>query len=95
MVIDGAVGFTGGVGIADLWRGNAESPEHWRDNHYRVTGPVVAEMQAAFMDNWMQTTGEVLPVITTFRPWSRWALNLHRSAKAPGPAVPKTCNSCS
>ncbi len=68
MVIDGAVGFTGGVGIADLWRGNAESPNHWRDNHYRVTGPVVAELQAAFMDNWMQTTGEVLTGDSYFPP---------------------------
>jgi cardiolipin synthase len=60
MVIDGAVGFTGGVGIADLWRGDAQGPGHWRDNHYRVTGPVVAQLQAAFLDNWIQTTGEAL-----------------------------------
>lgn len=60
LVVDGAVGFTGGAGIADEWSGNADSPEHWRDNHYRVTGPVVAQLQAAFMDHWMQTTGEVL-----------------------------------
>ena len=40
--------------------GNAESPEHWRDSHYRIEGPAVAQMQAAFMDNWIKTTGEVL-----------------------------------
>ena len=60
LVVDGAIGFTGGVGIADEWRGDADSPEHWRDNHYRVQGPIVAQLQAVFMDNWMQTTGEVL-----------------------------------
>ena len=60
LVIDGEVGFTGGVGIADEWRGNAESPRHWRDNHYRIRGPVVGQLQAAFCDNWMQTTGRVL-----------------------------------
>lgn len=60
MVIDGKVGFTGGVGIADCWAGHADSPDHWRDMHYRVEGPVVAQLQAAFLDNWMQTTGEVL-----------------------------------
>lgn len=60
MVVDGKVGFTGGVGIADEWRGNADSPEHWRDNHYRVEGPIVAELEAVFADNWMTTTGEVL-----------------------------------
>ena len=60
LVIDGAVGFTGGVGIADQWDGNAASPEEWRDSHYRVEGPVVAQMQAAFLDNWMKTRATVL-----------------------------------
>jgi len=60
LVVDGVVGFTGGVGIADNWEGHAESPEHWRDSHYRIEGPAVAQMQAAFMDNWIKTTGKVL-----------------------------------
>ena len=60
LIIDGKVAFIGGAGIADLWTGNAESPEHWRDNHYRVTGPVVAQLQASFMSNWMKTRGSVL-----------------------------------
>ena len=53
LVVDGKIGFTGGVGIADLWLGNAQDPSHWRDSHYRLLGPAVAQMQAAFMDNWM------------------------------------------
>ncbi|MDP9003336.1 MAG: phospholipase D-like domain-containing protein, partial [Verrucomicrobiota bacterium] len=60
LVIDGKVGFVGGVGIADEWLGDGESPAHWRDNHYKVTGPVVAQLQAVFMDNWLKTKGEVL-----------------------------------
>ncbi|MCB1627199.1 MAG: cardiolipin synthase [Xanthomonadales bacterium] len=60
LVIDGRIGFTGGVGIADLWRGHAANPSQWRDLHFRVTGPVVAQMQAAFLDNWIRTTGQVL-----------------------------------
>ena len=60
LIVDGKVGFTGGVGIADLWSGHAQDPEHWRDMHFRVRGPVVAQMQAAFNDNWIKTTGEVL-----------------------------------
>ncbi len=60
LVVDGATGFTGGVGIADKWNGNAQSPEHWRDSHFRIEGPAVAQMQAAFMDNWMKARGEVL-----------------------------------
>ena len=60
LVVDGHVGFTGGVGIAPEWTGNAQDPEHWRDSHYRVEGPVVAQMQSVFMDNWIKASGEVL-----------------------------------
>ena len=60
LIIDGRIGFTGGVGIADNWTGNAQDPEHWRDNHYRLEGPAVAQMQAAFMDNWTKVSGSVL-----------------------------------
>src|SRR5262249_2694405 len=59
LVVDGRVGFTGGVGLAEEWSGNAEDPQHWRDTHYRVEGPVVSQMQAVFLDNWMKVTGEV------------------------------------
>ncbi len=60
LIVDGKVGFTGGVGIADKWRGNAQDPEHWRDTHFRVEGPVVGQMQAVFNDNWTKATGVVL-----------------------------------
>ncbi len=60
LVVDGRIGFTGGVGIADVWTGDAQDPEHWRDNHYRIEGPAVAQMQAAFIDNWTQVSGSVL-----------------------------------
>jgi cardiolipin synthase len=60
LIVDGTTGFTGGVGIADVWSGHAQDPEHWRDMHFKVTGPVVAQMQAAFLDNWIKTTGHVL-----------------------------------
>lgn len=60
LVIDGRIGFTGGVGIADQWQGDADSKEHWRDTHYRMEGPAVAQMQAAFTDNWIKTRGDVL-----------------------------------
>ncbi|MFL6529577.1 MAG: phospholipase D-like domain-containing protein [Chthoniobacterales bacterium] len=60
LIIDGKIGFIGGVGIADEWLGNGNSPDHWRDNHYRVTGPVVAQIQGAFMDNWLKAEGTVL-----------------------------------
>ena len=60
LVVDGRIGYTGGVGIADVWGGDAEDPDHWRDMHFRVTGPVVAQLQAAFNDNWIKTTGTLL-----------------------------------
>ena len=60
LVVDGRIGFTGGVGIADQWQGHADDPEHWRDSHFRVEGPAVAQLQAAYNDNWIKTTGEVL-----------------------------------
>ncbi len=68
LVIDGRIGFTGGVGIADQWEGEAQDPEHWRDMHFRIEGPVVAQMQAAFNDNWIKTTGEVLNGAEYFPP---------------------------
>ena len=60
LIVDGALGFTGGVGIADQWRGNAENEQQWRDTHFRVEGPVVGQMQAVFVDNWTKATGHVL-----------------------------------
>ncbi|TCG05756.1 cardiolipin synthase [Paraburkholderia steynii] len=60
LVIDGRIGFTGGVGIAQEWTGHAQDDMHWRDSHFRVTGPVVGHMQAVFMDNWIKATGNVL-----------------------------------
>ena len=60
LVVDGAVGFTGGVGIAPTWEGAAQDKDHWRDSHFRVAGPVVAQMQTTFMDNWIKVSGEVL-----------------------------------
>ena len=60
LVVDGRLGFTGGVGIGDEWTGDAQDPQHWRDAHYRVEGPAVAQLQASFMDNWLKTQAKVL-----------------------------------
>lgn len=60
LVVDGRIAFTGGVGIATEWTGNAQNPAHWRDTHFQVEGPVVAQMQAVFLDNWIKVTGDVL-----------------------------------
>lgn len=59
LVVDGRIGFTGGVGIADEWLGRAQDRNHWRDTHFQVEGPVVAQMQAAFMANWIKARSQV------------------------------------
>jgi len=60
LVVDGKVGFTGGVGFADEWRGNAEAHDRWRDTQVRVEGPAARGLQRAFQENWSETTGEAL-----------------------------------
>jgi cardiolipin synthase len=60
LVADGEVGLTGGVGIAEEWTGDAQDPDHWRDTHVRVHGPVVRGLFGAFAENWLEATGEVL-----------------------------------
>jgi cardiolipin synthase len=60
LIVDGKIGFTGGVGIADKWRGHAQDEDHWRDTHFRIEGPAVGQIQAVFMDNWTKSTGRVL-----------------------------------
>ena len=60
LVADGKVGMTGGVGIAAEWMGDADGPDHWRDTHVRVRGPVVRGLQGTFAENWLEGTGEVL-----------------------------------
>lgn len=60
VVVDGLVGFTGGLGIADEWSGDAEGPANWRETHLRVEGPAVRDLVGAFADNWVEETGRVL-----------------------------------
>ena len=66
LVVDGAIGFSGGVGIADEWRGDADAKNHWRETVVRVEGPVVTQMQFAFMDNWVKSRGELLTGLDYF-----------------------------
>lgn len=68
LVIDGRLGFTGSVGFAKEWAGNADSPEHWRDVHIRLEGPIVAKLQGAFQQHWVRATGETLSGAAEFPP---------------------------
>ena len=58
--MDGRIGFCGGVGIDDRWKGDARNPSEWRDTMIEIEGPVVAQLQHIFAQDWVHTTGEVL-----------------------------------
>ncbi|MBS61417.1 phospholipase D-like domain-containing protein [Salinisphaera sp.] len=54
LVVDNRIGFTGGVGIAAEWDGDAREPNEWRETHFRLTGPVVDGLRGAFLSNWVE-----------------------------------------
>jgi cardiolipin synthase len=63
LVVDGAVAFTGGMGVADQWLGNAQDPEHWRDTQFQITGPAVRALEASFYENWIESGGRSAPAL--------------------------------
>ena len=68
MTVDGRIGFCGGFAIDDRWKGDARNPSEWRDTNIRVEGPVVAQLQHVFLEDWVHTTGEVLHGARQFPP---------------------------
>jgi cardiolipin synthase A/B len=60
LIVDGRIGFAGGVGIADVWDGDAQDPEHWRETHIEVEGPAVRDILGGFMENWAEAANVVL-----------------------------------
>jgi len=60
LVIDGQIGFTGGSGVSPKWLGNGRTEGQWRDTDIRIEGPIVARLQSAFAENWLEATGNVL-----------------------------------
>ncbi|HYB99919.1 MAG TPA: phospholipase D-like domain-containing protein [Candidatus Limnocylindrales bacterium] len=60
LIVDGKIGYTGGLGVDKRWLGDARNPDEWRETQVRVTGPVVAQLQGIFNENWTFTTGEIL-----------------------------------
>jgi cardiolipin synthase A/B len=60
IVVDGEVGYVGGMAISDKWLGHAQDPDHWRDMMFRVTGPLARSLQTAFVGSWVSTSGEIL-----------------------------------
>lgn len=61
LVVDGEIGFTGGVGVADHWLGNAQDRDHWRDTQIRMRGPIVRLLEAAFYEDLIESGGMTTP----------------------------------
>ena len=68
LVVDGTIGFTGGVGIAEEWEGDARNEREWRDTHFRISGPAVHGLQAAFYGNWMEAGGLMACALSSVAP---------------------------
>jgi cardiolipin synthase len=68
LVVDGRVGFTGGLGLADHWQGDAQSPDHWRDTQFKVVGPAVRGLEASFYENWLESGGLSAPALDPPQP---------------------------
>ncbi|MDQ2695381.1 MAG: phospholipase D-like domain-containing protein [Pseudomonadota bacterium] len=60
VIIDGRVGYSGGFGFADCWLGDGRHPGQWRETGVRMQGPVVDQLQVAFIANWAEATGDLL-----------------------------------
>jgi cardiolipin synthase len=71
LVVDGRIGFTGGSGISPKWAGDGRTEGHWRDTDVRIEGPIVARLQGAFAENWLEATGNVLGGDSYFPPLPR------------------------
>jgi cardiolipin synthase A/B len=70
LVVDGQIAFTGGVGIDDQWKGNAEDKAHWRDTMVQAVGPVARLMEGGFYENFAEAGGEVTPELDDVQPVS-------------------------
>lgn len=60
VVVDGAIGYTGGFGLADYWLGDGRTRDQWRETNVRFEGPSVMELQAAFAAAWVEASGTLL-----------------------------------
>jgi cardiolipin synthase len=61
LVVDGEIAFTGGAGIDDQWKGNAQDPEHWRDTMVQIAGPLARLIEGGFYENFAEAAGEITP----------------------------------
>ncbi|MFN2427306.1 MAG: phosphatidylserine/phosphatidylglycerophosphate/cardiolipin synthase family protein [Candidatus Binatia bacterium] len=92
LIVDGRIGYTGGLGIDERWLGDARNPDEWRETQVRVTGPVVAQMQAIFSENWVYSSAEILAGDTFFpqlEPTGDILAHALKSSKGDSSSLPK------
>ena len=63
LVVDGQVGFIGGLGVADYWQGHAQDKDHWRDTQFKMVGPSVRALEGSFYENWIESGGLSAPAL--------------------------------
>jgi cardiolipin synthase len=68
LVVDGEVGFTGGAGVDDQWKGDARNKQEWRDTQVEVHGPLARVLEGGFYENFVETAGVVAPELDAFVP---------------------------
>lgn len=59
LICDNAVAFTGGVGIAEEWEGDANDSSEWRETHFKIEGPAVHGIKSAFVENWIEANDQL------------------------------------
>jgi cardiolipin synthase len=70
LVVDGAIAFAGGAGVADWWAGPYRHKPMWRDMMARIEGPLVAKVQGILAENWLECCGEIMTGPETYKPHS-------------------------
>ncbi len=66
IIVDGRVGFAGGAGIADHWLYQRGKSRRWRDTMFRIEGGAVTDLQSTFVENWLESSGEILAATEYF-----------------------------
>jgi cardiolipin synthase len=68
LVVDGAVAFAGGAGVADWWAKPLHGKPMWRDMMARIEGPLVSDIQGVLAENWLECFGEIMTGPETYKP---------------------------
>src|SRR5207249_1833288 len=69
VVVDGRIGFNGGLNIGDEYLGKDPQFGYWRDTFFRIEGPVVESLQRVFLEDWHFATDEAVHGKVYYPPW--------------------------